>query len=588
MKNIFNFKNALFCRVFTEDLSGKTKEYYSFAVDKKNADKHLFVSTDGKCVLYVNADKSSGFAETSRVKKCVLRFKFKDKGAEFAVHNESVTDFAESGLREYPEKGKSTYFLCVKNGDEYLNFANVLPCKFLSYFKYEKKRGYYYVDFITEYPADFKGKFRSETVVFSDEESVSALKKFAATNEKEFEKPIGWSTWDYYFTDINEQCVKENVDFIAADKILSKKVRYIAIDDGWEQSEGFWREGATFPSGLESVAEYIKGKGFKAGIWTCPVRINTLCPTVMRRNAFLLKDEYGDPIIYDGYYVLDPTHPDGEKFIRETFSYLRLYGFEFYKIDFIGHILAGERFYDKTAGHYDAIRRLLEIIRETVGNSHIMGCNMPYGVGYGYVDSRRVGLDIHNTYGHIVKCSEIFLPQFAAHDKIYHNDLDYLVVRGEETSYKDEYNVLNPTKGFWKMHKPQGFVWRCGNDFTYNEAKIWCALQLVSGSSLFLGDRLSKLNGAGLDLIYKTMENADFISGEPDGIFEKPLPSVWKKENAVAVFNFTDSEKTFCITALKDKKYKDVFSERVLSPNSGNAVIKLEPHDCVYMVVKNV
>ena len=564
-------KDFLVCLI-TENFDGKTKEYADSAVN--------ITESDG--VISFNAT----IAE--RVKNCIIRFKIKVKNSTFYVHNERLENFFDSGLCVNPESGESEYFLCIKSGEKYYDFAIGLPCKFKSKFKYRKTEGGYYIDFITEFPVSYCGVFCSETLLFSDKESTLALKKFIKEDKNDFEKPIGWSTWDYYFTDINEECVKENVDYIAADKKLSEKIRYIAIDDGWEQSEGHWREGAAFPKGLKNIVDYINEKGFIAGIWTCPVRLNILCATVMRRNGFLIRDEYGDPIIYDGFYVLDPTHPDGEKFIRETFDYLNSCGFGFYKIDFISHILAGERFYDKNAGHFDVIRRLIEIIRSCVGDAHIMGCNMPYGVGFGYVDSRRVGLDIHNTYGHLVKCSEIYLPQFAAHGKIYHNDLDYLVVRGEETSFNDEYNVLNPTAGYWKTHTPDKFVWRQGRDFSYNEAKMWCAMELISGSSLFLGDRLSKLNGAGLDLIYKTMENADFISGEPDDVFENPLPSVWKKENAVAVFNFTDSVKTVRITGLKGKTYKDVFSERILSSNSGKAVIKLEPHDCVYMVVKNV
>ena len=571
--------------VWTEDFSGKRIKY---GVSDQNAvkDKIVFKSVGGERAVTVTDNSENGiFAESERVKKCSLTFKIKDKGATFLVHNQAVDDFRESGI--YTDgSGKSTYFLCVKNGKDYISFGNALPCKFNAHFFYGKKGGYIYVDFVTEYPATYNGAFRTEKLFVSRKEPIAALKEFIKEDKHDFEKPVGWSTWDYYFTDINEDCVRENTDFIANDKVLSKTVKYIAIDDGWEHREGDWKEGATFPNGLKKTAGYITKKGFKAGIWVCPVRLNTLCATVMRRNAFLVRNEYGDPVIYDGFYVLDPTHPDGEKYLRETFTYLKSCGFAFYKIDFIGHLLAGERFYDVSAGPYDAIRRLLTIIRECVGNSHILGCNMPYGVGSGYVDSRRVGLDIHNTFGHIIKCGEIFLPQFAAQERIYRNDLDYLVVRGEETSEKDEYNVLNPTAGYWKTHAAENFVWRGGKDFSYTEAKIWCALELVSGSSLFLGDRLSKLNEKGLKLVYTVLENADFVGGEPVDAFETPLPSVWKKQGAVALFNFGKEKKTEVIADLTAKEYTDIFTEKTYKPQNGRLKITLSSRDCVYLKEK--
>ena len=43
------------------------------------------------------------------------------------------------------------------------------------------------------------------------------------SNGRKFENPIGWSTWDYYFTSATEDDVKENVDFIAADEVHSIK-----------------------------------------------------------------------------------------------------------------------------------------------------------------------------------------------------------------------------------------------------------------------------------------------------------------------------------------------------------------------------
>ena len=289
----------------------------------------------------------------------------------------------------------------------------------------------------------------------------------------------------------------------------------------------------------------------------------------MRRYEFLLKNEFGDPLIFDSCYVLDPTHPDGEKFLRETYTYLKECGFSFYKLDFVSYLLEGETFYDKNAGPYDAIRKMLSIIRECVGNeSHIMGCNLPYGTGYGYVDSRRYGLDIHNTFGHLIKCMEVALPQMVTNGYSYQGDLDYLVVRGEETSAFDKFNVINPTKNYWKTHKyPDHFVWRCGDDFSYNEAKMWCILELISGSSLFLSDRLTKLNEKGLHLIKTTLENAKRNICEPIDYFENKIPSCWINENTIAIINTKNRTKKFVINKIENGEYEEIFSKQIYKIN---------------------
>ena len=187
------------------------------------------------------------------------------------------------------------------------------------------------------------------------------------------------------------------------------------------------------------------------------------------------------------------------------------------------------------------------MIRECVGkDAHLMGCNMPYGVGKGFVQSRRVGLDIHNHWGHIKKCTEFYLPQFASHNKLYFNDIDYLVVRGMDTGDDSEpNNVTNPNYYCVKQLNPKHFVWRYGEDFDFNEAKFWATMVLMSGSSIFLGDRLSRLNEKGLGLIKNTIKNADFKSATPLDILKTPLPDVWYKTNQLFVFNWLDSEQTF-------------------------------------------
>lgn len=469
-------------------------------------------------------------------------------------------------------------FFSLENPGKGLTLVPKLPAKFRSGIGLYREESILRVWAYTEVPLTIRGEILCQTWrLYRDKNPVEALQTAARDFGKDapMVPSVGWSTWDYYFTSATEGDVIQNVDFIAADPVFREKVRYIALDDGWQQREGDWREGIRYPGGLKALVSHIRAKGFEVGIWIAPTRLHNLCGTVMRRHGFLVRDEYGDPIVDEDMFVLDPTHPDGEAFLRETFSYLGSCGFTFYKLDFISNLLAVRRFHDENAGPFDALRRLFQIARESVpAGSHLMGCSLPYGMGPGVADSRRTGWDIHNVWCHVEACLGRYLPQFAANGRIYRNDLDYLVVRGPETSDDSQTNVLNPKAGFNRAN-PRPFAWRAGEEFSYNEAKTWCTALLMSGSDLFLGDALPKLNEQGLALVRKTVAAADFLPATPvlDG---NRIPAVWEKDGWLYVFNFAGEEQKIAVTA--EGSWRELFDGSVLGAKEGKLSLTLPAH----------
>lgn len=499
-------------------------------------------------------------------------------------------EFVDTGFCERKKLGEigiSNDFIAFyekENVDSGFVFTPKMGAKFYSHVSYKQKKSGVELSIITVIPKSFEGVIESEEWTIRYGENVYALlEKEINVYEKrdDFAKPIGWSTWDYYFTDANEDDVKANVDFISSDDTLKEKIRYIALDDGWQQREGDWKSGIRYPSGLKSLCAYINDKGMEAGIWIAPTRLHFLCATVMRRNEFLVRNDDGDPIMDEDMYVLDPTHPDGEKFLRETFEYIKESGFTFVKLDFVSNLLKVERFYDKSAGPYDALKKLFGLARECLGeNCHIMGCSLPYLIGYGLADSRRSGVDIHNTYKHLKKCFEMACHQLPSNERVYRLDLDYLVVRGKETSDDDKTNVLNPKQNFYVKTPVETFRWRDGADFTITEAKLWCAIMLVTGSSVFLGDNLTKLNEKGLDLIKRVLNNVDFHSAKPRISSSEGIPEVWEKENLLTVFNFSDEQKTYMVNA-ENGNYQDIFTDDTYEITTNTLTLKINPHDCI-------
>jgi hypothetical protein len=70
------------------------------------------------------------------------------------------------------------------------------------------------------------------------------LEEYARENSdprRVFKDPVcGWNSWDYYTWTVTEDDVLENARFIANDPVLSKHVKRIIIDDGWQHCYGEW------------------------------------------------------------------------------------------------------------------------------------------------------------------------------------------------------------------------------------------------------------------------------------------------------------------------------------------------------------
>ncbi len=128
-------------------------------------------------------------------------------------------------------------FYQADNTQNAVTVATKLPAKFRSDIAVSKNDEEFTLEASTTIPYSYEGEIIcQEWILYFNMPTIEALAKNADrfSLKQEFQNPIGWSTWDYYFTSATEDDVKENVDFIANDEVLSKKVRYIALDDGWQ------------------------------------------------------------------------------------------------------------------------------------------------------------------------------------------------------------------------------------------------------------------------------------------------------------------------------------------------------------------
>lgn len=402
--------------------------------------------------------------------------------------------------------------------------------------------------------------------------------------------PVGWNSWDYYFSTVTLEDVIENMETICNDAGLRDRIHYIVVDMGWEHAWGEWQPNYCFPGGLERLAQEITSRGFVPGIWCAPICVQSLTRPALRRPEMLVKNEYGDPqpSLESNHFIVDPTHPAGEAFLREVFTRLHHIGFRLFKIDFVNDFTRNLRYHDPSAGPYDVMRRLFRIIRECVGDeSHIIGCSLPAEAGAGVADSGRIGIDIHNQWSHVEWVCDHLQQCWWLHRRVWINDPDFLVVRGRDTSLEEETNVTNPN-----AHNPHPPRWRSGPAFTLNEARAWASMVTMSGGSVFLSDRITKLNAAGRALIDKVIEPLD-VAAVPMDLCDSKRASLWLQRlpNAMrlTVINWHDEAVTRKIELVQFAKrapaqVRELWSEALLPVVNGCVEMQLPAHGCAVLM----
>lgn len=99
-----------------------------------------------------------------------------------------------------------------------------------------------------------------------------ATDKNVACDRKFIPPLMGWSSWNTYFVDINEELIKKQADALVANGLKDVGYQYINIDDGffgYRDKDGKMTYNAErFPNGMRVVSDYIHSLGLKAGIYS--------------------------------------------------------------------------------------------------------------------------------------------------------------------------------------------------------------------------------------------------------------------------------------------------------------------------------
>ena len=99
-----------------------------------------------------------------------------------------------------------------------------------------------------------------------------SLLAFALTATAQRTPTMGWSSWNTFALDINEELIKSQADAMHTTGLQQAGYQYVNIDDGYWDGRG--EDGhlrlntRRFPSGMRALVDYIHGLGLKAGIYS--------------------------------------------------------------------------------------------------------------------------------------------------------------------------------------------------------------------------------------------------------------------------------------------------------------------------------
>ncbi|MBR5657203.1 MAG: alpha-galactosidase [Prevotella sp.] len=343
---------------------------------------------------------------------------------------------------------------------------------------------------------------------------------------------MGWSSWNTYGVNINENLIKRQADAMVSKGLKDVGFNHINIDDGFfggrDKNTGELKIHKTrFPNGLKPVADYIHSRGLKAGIYS-DAGANT-CGNYYN----------GDTQSVDvGFYNYDQHDAD---------FYFNECGFDFIKVDFCGGDAPqnSQRLALDPQERYTAISQAIKNTGRTDVRLNVCRWNYPGTWVSDVAFSWRTTPDINNSWGSVkgILAENLYMSAYC-HDGHF-NDMDMLEV-GRSLSTEED-----------KTH-----------------FGMWC----IMSSPLLIGCDMTSIKASALNLLKNTeliALNQDplylqaYVAGLSNGchILVKDIEVLNGTKRAFAIYNPNDATKTvtlkFSQIDLDGKvKLRDVFAKQ--------------------------
>jgi hypothetical protein len=321
--------------------------------------------------------------------------------------------------------------------------------------------------------------------------------------------PMGWASWNGFLSSIDHNVIKQQADALASSGMAAAGYKYVNLDDGWWQGqrdangnivvdENLW------PGGMKAIADYIHGKGLKAGIYTdagkhgCGYYYPTTRPAAPNTGM-------------EGHYQQD----------LETFQ---RWGFDYVKIDWCGGKEEGldqETTYKQIAAANEAASAVTG--RKLVLSFCEWGTGRPWNWATGYGDLWRTSHDLLQP------------KESPSLTKMYHNFDEALQPAAQHTGYYNDPDML--TVGV--------------NGMTAARNRLHMSLWSIAGAPLLAGNNVATMSTETRDIL--TNPEVLAVNQDPRGlqgvkvaedtrgmqVYGKVLSGTGKR--AVMLFNRTGS-----------------------------------------------
>lgn len=359
-----------------------------------------------------------------------------------------------------------------------------------------------------------------EGVTISDEYDLFDMAMFSGSYDAVFDKYFeamaipkpgighmaGYTSWYNYFQKIDEDIIMRDLN--ALDKVHDS-VSVFQIDDGYETFVGDWLDPnpAKFPKGMKYVADSIHEKGYKAGIWLAPFSLQRASRMYKEHPDWVIKEKSLPQLgvfAWGGAYTMDIYHDEARAYIKNFFDViLNEWGYDMVKLDFLYSQCITPR-NNKSRG--TIMCEAMEFLRECCGDKLILGCGVPLGAAFGYVDACRISCDVDLNY-----------------DGIYYNKLH---INNEIPSAQNAINnavFRRHLNGRAFCNDPDVFFLRYSNlKFNMQQKELLGGINHLFGSVLFVSDNAEEYSKRDFELVQKFFSASDakiLSADENDGNF---------------------------------------------------------------------
>jgi len=359
--------------------------------------------------------------------------------------------------------------------------------------------------------------------------------------------PIGWLSWYGYRLTQNETDTLRTADIIN-EKLDGLDFEYMQLDLGYnkENLPGEWFEvNDHFPNGLAYLEKELAKRGFKLGVWLCPFLVAADSQFTKAHPEALLSLHPNDPKewFWEPHcemFQLDTTHPEGEKFLRDTISHFKKLGVKYFKFDFcnrMGRVDKDFMFFDKekipgVEIYCHGLKIIMDMLDE---DDYVYWCSNLLHFGLGFGATSMTACDIGNTGFSQAKQIEGRI-----------EGLDFF--RQQVTTTMSRYYMHN------KLLLLNSDSINLAPPADIEECRIRATFVAMSGGQVFLGDRFDLCEEDRFNLI-KQVTPPYGVASRPVDLFEHVYPESypqiwhlhvntgWDEREIVALMNLDENKK---------------------------------------------